>query len=121
MNARKIIFSALLAGVALITGCQSDIYYWGHYENLLYSSYAKPDKVTPELQVRVMEEDAQKAAAASKPLPPGFHAHLGYEYYLMGKSDLALAEFQKEKAEFPESSIFMDRMISGLSKQQAKQ
>ena len=120
VNARKIIFLALLACAALITGCQSDIYYWGHYENLVYSSYAKPDKVTPELQVRVMEQDAQKAASANKPLPPGFHAHLGYEYYLMGKSDMALAEFQKEKAEFPESAVFMDRMISGLSKQAKK-
>lgn len=103
--------------VLFVAGCRSpDIYYWGHYENLIYGEYAKPDKATPEFQAGVMEEDMHKAAALNKPLPPGFHAHLGYLYYQMGKADLAIAEFQKEKAEFPESTIFMDRLISNLTK-----
>lgn len=107
---------ALLLLGALITGCQSDIYYWGHYENLIYVSYAKPDKVSPQMQAEVMERDQLKANSENKPLPPGFHAHLGYEYFLIGRNDLALLQFQKEKAEFPESTVFMDRLIAGLSK-----
>jgi hypothetical protein len=102
---------------ALLTGCQSpDIYYWGHYEKSIYIAYSKPDKVTPELQARMMEEDMHRAISANKPLPPGFHAHLGNLYYQMGKSDLALQEFQKEKTQFPESAVFMDRLIANLSK-----
>jgi hypothetical protein len=113
----KAILSLALGVVALLTGCRSpDIYYWGHYENLVYISYTKPDKATPELQARTMEEDVQKAAAAGKPLPPGFHAHLGDEYYQMGKFDLAVLEFQKEKELFPESTVFMDRLIATASK-----
>jgi len=107
---------AFLAILALITGCQTSIYYWGHYENLVYDTYAKPEKVPPEMQVHVMEEDLAKAGSANKPLPPGFHAHLGYEYYLLGKTDLALQQFQQEKKEFPESTVFMDRVITGLTK-----
>ncbi len=82
----------------------------------MYATYAKPDKATPELQVSIMEHDMLKAQAANKPLPPGFHAHLGYEYYLMGKNTLALQQFQLEKEKFPESAVFMDRMIAGLDK-----
>jgi hypothetical protein len=115
-NQKKILFLTL-ALAALVTGCQSpDIYYWGHYENLVYISYTKPDKAPPELQARTMEEDMHKAISANKPLPPGFHAHLGNLYYQMGKNDLALAEFQKEKAQFPESSVLMDRLIANLAK-----
>lgn len=100
-----------------MTGCQSPgIYYWGHYENAVYIAYTKPDKAAPESQARVMEEDMHKAISAKKPLPPGFHAHLGYLYYQMGKTDPALQEFQKEKAQFPESTVFMDRLISNLTK-----
>ena len=69
------------------TGCQSpDTYYWGHYEDLVYVMYAKPDKVPPEVQAAKMEEDLHKAIAANKPVPPGFHAHLGYVYFQLGKA-----------------------------------
>jgi hypothetical protein len=113
---KKILFLSL-AVAALVTGCQSpNIYYWGHYENLIYISYTKPDKATPELQVSAMEEDMHRAISANKPLPPGFHAHLGNLYYQMGKTDLALAEFKKEKTQFPESAVFMDRLIANVTK-----
>ena len=117
MNHQKKILFLAVAAVALLTGCQSpDIYYWGHYEKSVYIAYVKPDKATPELQARMMEEDMHKAVSANKPLPPGFHAHLGNLYYQMGKSDLALQEFQKEKTQFPESAVFMDRLIANLAK-----
>jgi hypothetical protein len=34
----------------------------------------------------------------------------------MGKYDLAVLEFQKEKELFPESTVFMDRLIATASK-----
>jgi hypothetical protein len=47
---------------------------------------------------------------------PGFHAHLGYLYFQTGKLDQARQEFETEKAEFPESAVFMDRLLSNLKK-----
>ena len=106
-----------LAIPVLFMGCQSpDTYYWGHYENLVYVMYAKPDKVPPEEQAEVMEADLQKAIAANKPVPPGFHAQLGYVYFQLGKLDLAQREFVSEKKQFPESTVFMDRMLANLTK-----
>jgi len=108
---------ALLAVPFLISGCHSpDAYYWGHYESLVYDMYAKPDKVPPERQAEVMEADLQKAIAANKPVPPGFRAHLGYIYFELGKADLAQREFESEKKQFPESAVFMDRMLANLTK-----
>jgi hypothetical protein len=113
---KKILFLSLVAA-ALVTGCQSpDIYYWGNYEKSVYIAYVKPDKAMPELQASMMEEDMHRAVSANKPLPPGFHAHLGNLYYRMGKSDLALREFQKEKTQYPESAVLMDRLIANLAK-----
>ena len=106
-----------LAIPILFTGCQSpDTYYWGHYEDLVYVMYAKPDKVPPEKQAEVMEADLQKAIAANKPVPPGFHAHLGYVYFELGKLDLAQREFVSEKKQFPESTVFMDRRLANRVK-----
>jgi hypothetical protein len=106
-----------LSLLLLFAGCQSpDVYYWGHYEDIVYGMYARPDKSPPERQAEIMEADLQKAVAANKPVPPGFHAHLGYVYYEMGKADLAQREFIQEKTQFPESTVFMDRMLTNLAK-----
>jgi len=111
----RVFLLAVLAGWA--GGCASPtIYSWGHYEDMIYVSYSSPDKATPELQVQQLEADYQKARSANKPVPPGLHAHLGYLYYQLGKLDQAQLEFQTEKSLFPESAIFMDRLLAGIKK-----
>ena len=107
----------VLVIAALLAGCKSpDIYYWGNYEKVIYGMYAHPDKVPPEAQIAKLEQDEHKAISANKPLPPGFRAQLGYAYYEVGKLDLAQREFEAEKAAFPESAIFMDRLLGNLAK-----
>jgi len=49
-------------------------------------------------------------------MPPGWHAHLGYLYYELGQRDQARQELLTEKAEFPESKVFMDRLLANLQK-----
>ena len=110
-------FATLCILAALAGGCAAPtLYSWGHYEDLVYVSYSKPDKATPELQVQQLEADYQKARSANKPVPPGFHAHLGYLYFQLGKPDQARQEFQTEKTLFPESAVFMDRLLANLKK-----
>ena len=108
------LLSALLA---LLAGCASPtLYSWGHYEDALYAMYSAPDKMPPERQVELLEADFQKARAQNKPVPPGWHAHLGYLYYQLGKTDQARQECETEKAQFPESAVFVDRMLANLAK-----
>jgi len=98
--------------MGLLAGCQSpDVYYWGHYESVIYDMYNKPEKASPEQLAAILEQDEQKAASKNKPLPPGFHAQLGYLYAQMGKSDLARAQYEKEKQMYPESTVLMNRML----------
>jgi hypothetical protein len=113
----KASFGPILA-LALLAGCasQKTLYSWGHYEDVLYSAYAKPGQVLPERQIEKLEEDYQKARSANQSVPPGWHAHLGALYYQVGKLDQAKQEFETEKATFPESSIFMDRLLARLKK-----
>jgi len=106
-----------LTATALLAGCRSpDIYYWGNYENVVYGMYAHPDKVPPQAQIAKLEQDEHKATSANKPLPPGFHAHLGWAYSQTGKLDLARQEFELEKQQFPESAVFMDRVLNNMAK-----
>ena len=99
--------------IGLLAGCAAPtLYTWGHYEDLIYASYSAPGKVSPEMQLEKLEQDYQKARAANKRMPPGWHAHLGYLYFQLGKLDQARQEFQTEKAEFPESTVLMDRLLT---------
>ncbi len=97
-------------------GCASNsIYYWGHYQDLLYDQYQTPGKSTPEMQVLKLEEDMEKAKSKNKPLPPGFFAHLGYQYLQMGRTEEAKESFESEKQQFPESAVLMDRFLKKFS------
>ena len=105
----------LLPAVAL--GCAAPTKYsWGQYEDLVYESYAKPGNTPPERQVEKLEADYQKARSDNKPVPPGWHAHLGYLYFELGKADQAKQEFETEKSSFPESAVYMDRLLAKFEK-----
>jgi len=101
-----------------LIGCtpRQTLYSWGHYEEVVYSSYSAPGKFPPERQIETLEQDYQKARSHQKSMPPGWHAHLGYLYYQTGKLDQAKQEFETEKATFPEATVFMDRLLARLPK-----
>jgi hypothetical protein len=107
---------ALLALLIWLLGCASQptLYAWGQYEELIYLSYARPNQADPAMQVEKMEQDYQKARAENKSVPPGFHAYLGLLYYQQGKIEPARQAFLTEKTRFPESAVFMHRLLSRL-------
>lgn len=108
---------AALVLLLLAGGCQAvrPLYYRGQYEVTIYQSYSKPGKVSVEEQIQKLQEDVAKAAGSGAAVLPGLHAHIGYLYASGGQIDAARREFEAEKALFPESSVFMDRMIKKLA------
>lgn len=107
----------LLVLPVIWAGCKSQsIYYWGHYQQVVYAQYDKPGKSSPEELSAVLEEDLHKAASLNQPVPPGFHAQLGYLYALSGKTDQARQQYELEKQQFPESAVFMNRLLGNKEK-----
>ena len=92
------------------------MYSWGSYEDLIYASYVSPQDLPAERQVELLEKDYQVARSANQRLPPGWHTHLASLYYQIGKPDQARQELLTEKAEFPESAVFVDRLVANLKK-----
>ena len=102
-----------------LTACANQnnrLYQWGSYENMVYESYHEPGKYSSQSQIIKMEKDLEKARAANKSLPPGHYAYLGYLYFQSGQLDKALTALQTEKTIFPESTIYMDRLIAQIKK-----
>jgi hypothetical protein len=113
---RATTFSLLvLMAAAMLFGCAPRkplLYHWGSYEEQVYAMYSDTGKVPVEEQLEHLEKDYQEARASDKPVPPGYHAHMGYLYFQLGKVDQALQSFETEKALFPESATYMDRLIA---------
>jgi hypothetical protein len=105
--------------ILALVGCaaqKQSLYQWGDYEKQVYALYNDPGKSPVEEQIAKLEEDYQKARSANKAVPPGFHAHLGYLYFQIGKSDQAVQSFQTEKLLFPESAVYMNLMLPKAKK-----
>jgi hypothetical protein len=107
----------LILLVTILAGCAHKppaLYQWGSYEDQIYAIYNDPGKVPVEEQLKNLESDFQDAKEENQSLPPGFHAHLGYLYFQLGKTDRALQSFETEKTLFPESALYMDRLIARI-------
>jgi hypothetical protein len=110
--------AAAALSALILVGCAQPVpplYQWGSYEGQVYAMYIEPGKASPEDQLIRLEADLQRARAAQKAMPPGFHAHMGYLYFQLGKRDQALGSLRTEAALFPESKVYMDRLIARIS------
>lgn len=119
MRSRSIVRIALLCGAAAaIAGCATQkppLYTWGGYTSAVYSQLQGAPE-GPEKQIASLEEDIEKARAKNGRLPPGLQAHLGLLYLTTGKTDQAQHAWQAEKAQFPESTTFMDFLLAKFKK-----
>lgn len=105
----------LFAAVAACTTPRG-LYDWPDYEASVHAACTDFEHV--DLPKHVEAFVAQVAAIEEKGhvVPPGIHAHLGYLYTLVGDNTSARAELQTERELFPESAVFMDRLLARLDR-----
>lgn len=110
---RKLIGLGLVASTLAVAACApTSRFEWGAYEQSLYAYAQNPehrDAYKTSL-VRAIAQGEKRNAVA-----PGFHAELGYLLMEEGLGSEALDHFRKERALFPESAPFMDRVILQLA------
>ncbi len=102
--------SAVIAiAAALLVGCAHPAHYeWGGYEDSLYHYYKDPTKAADHLEVLAV---AARTGDASGKTAPGVHAEYGYMLLTAGRNAEAVQEFEIGRRIWPESAVFMNRMI----------
>lgn len=116
-NSRSSVAAVLLVCAAL-GGCATkpvSLYQWQGYQNNV-DAYFRADKLSPDAQTQLMEEDLQKIKASGGAVPPGYYAHLGLLYGQQGKLDQFAQQMQTEKKQYPESETFMDFLLRNFKK-----
>lgn len=102
--------------VATLTGCvqpPKQLYMWEAFPKQQYNALLRESMNASE-QIVTMELHVEKARAAGASLPPGFRAHLGMLHLSAGNAEQARTLWQAEKAAFPESSAYIDRLLQKL-------
>lgn len=117
ISLRRIEHVLVLVASAALIGCAQapkPMYQWGGYQGQLYEHF-QGDSKGPEEQLRVLQEQMQKAQASGDALPPGFRAHLAMVYLKLGRDDEARQQLEAEKASFPESAHYMDFLLKRMA------
>lgn len=115
---RAALACAALATATLLGGCANNatppLYGWDGYQPQVYD-YLE-GKSSAEAQIGSLEASLQKMRGKGERPPPGFHAHLGALYASAGRGQQAQQELLAEKEAFPESSTYMDFLLTNLKK-----
>jgi hypothetical protein len=105
-----------LVVLCALAGCGArPLYHWGSYEALVYDMYANPGKADPTVQIERLSHDVSQATSEGLRVPPGVHLHLGYMYFLTGNLISARAELEVEHRLYPESAVFVERLLVQMS------
>jgi hypothetical protein len=105
---------SLLLLLGLLCGCTSNsLYEWGHYDQWLYENYKNPkndEELYVDLTALITEYESRKKPN-TKPMAPGLYAEYGFLLMRRGENTRAIKYYNKEKALWPEATVFMDSMI----------
>lgn len=108
------------ASSLVLIGCAQSgpppLYTWRAYPQSQYETLLNASS-NPESQIQLLEEEAESAKEDELALPPGFRAHLGMLHLSAGNPDRAKALWLEEKAAFPESARYMDKLLERLDPQ----
>lgn len=107
----------LILTTIVLSSCQEmRLYSWYGYEE---SSYQYTKKQTPESLDRLTKDYSKiinKQRGTRKTVPPGIYAENAYLLIKAGKKEEGIAMFKKEVELYPESGIFIQRIIKQLEK-----
>lgn len=107
INYRTAFFYIVL--LSFIPNCAPQtLYTWNAYDETVYNYYKNPGE--KEEFIKELEETILEAEESGK-IPPGLYAEYGYTFYEIGDFGHAAEYFKKEKTAWPESGIFMNKMI----------
>lgn len=96
------------------------MYYFGNYSETLYQYEKNQTKKSMLNHQHELQKIIEKSKQKNIPVPPGIYAELGYMTLKQNKTKEAVQLFQAEAAAYPESKIFMDRLIFIAEKQPQK-
>jgi hypothetical protein len=103
----------------LLTSCfasDPQLYSWYDYEDASYQYTKQQTPQSEKALVASYEKIMNKQKGTRKIVPPGIYAEKGYYLIKSGKKEEGLALLKMEIELYPESKLFIDRIINAAQK-----
>jgi len=104
--------------IALATSCttQKPLYSWGNYDTASYNYLKNSDEKSTKDLMASYQTIIDKQKGSRGVVPPGVYADYGFLLLQANKTKEGKAMLAKEVALYPESKIFIDRILKMIEK-----
>lgn len=111
---KKIIYTFFSA--VLLTSCTANqnLYSWSNYEDASYTHLKNSTDESARELIKNYQKIIEKQKGTRQSVPPGIYADYGFILLQMNKTEEGKTMLQKEIESYPESKIFIDRILNML-------
>ena len=95
---------------------EKTLYSWDKYETATHTYAKDPSEKNLEDLFKCYDKIISKQNGVRKVVPPGIYAEKAYLMLGQGKKDEAISYLKQEIALYPESKLFIDKIIKQISK-----
>lgn len=113
---KKIIFISISALLLASCTTQKPLYSWGKYEITSYNYLKNSDEKSTQELIETYQKIIKKQKGSRGIVPPGIYADYGFVLLQANKTEEGKALLLKEVALYPESKIFIDRILKIIEK-----
>jgi hypothetical protein len=108
----------LIMSIAFLASCttQKQLYTWGNYEKTSYNYLKNSDEKSTQELVEDYQKIIEKQKGTRGVVPPGICADYGFLLLQDGKKAEGKKMLMKEVALYPESKVFIDRILKMIEK-----
>jgi hypothetical protein len=115
MNKNLFVILVLTLVVASCSSVSTGGYYWGKYSYTYHDLVKNPSTDSRAKHQETLRNIISKSNELNLRVPPGIHAELGNLLAFDQQNEAAIAEFNKEMNVYPESKVFIERLLSGIT------
>ena len=91
------------------------LYSWGHYDEASYYYLKNKDEKSTQLMIDSYKRIIEKQTGLRGVVPPGIYADYGFLLIQLKKTEEGKAMLKKEIELYPESQVFIDRILKTLN------
>jgi hypothetical protein len=113
---KRIIQISMIAFLLVSCSAQKPLYTWNKYESNSYSYLKNSDQASTQELIETYQKIIEKQKGSRGTVPPGVYADYGYLLLQANKTEEGKAMLLKEIALYPESKVFIERILKMLEK-----
>jgi len=111
---KRLFMMLLLMLTVMSCAVQNSLYYWGDYSHTLHNQIKEPTPENSAAHEEMLRKIIQESEELGKKVPPGIYFELGYILMQNGNVVQARELFSKEIEAYPESTPFVNNLLSTL-------